>query len=184
MKLAWYYKLLVFTLCVGTIQSMAQPIYKSSNAQFIGVANDTVFYAGTSECYIYFIGGKNEFEIVFPTQSIVSDRPEVDSIFHHINGPQIKITGKVNESIFKLYQTQNSEKDETMEGDLTMNNKQLHLHQTYRIYGNSSGRSANTNLFLNLRLYFDPAYFKLDDKGTLSNPLEFIIQGGYINQKN
>lgn len=175
----------LFLLTIMVSLAQAQPFFKSSKAQFVGVLNDTVFYAGSSECFVYLIGGKNEFEIIIPTKSIKSDRASVDSLFHHIYSSEIKITGKVNDGIFKLNSTENSEKDEQMPGSIYMNNEDFDVIHTYRIYGNSTGMPSQRKMFLDLRCYFDPNYFHISENNQhLSNLMEFLIQGGYINQKN
>ncbi|MCB9359966.1 MAG: hypothetical protein H6587_02775 [Flavobacteriales bacterium] len=164
--------------------TIAQPFNKKVKAEILGVANDTAFITKTNECLITYYSSKNQFEISIPTASFTSGDATKDSLFQLNNSSLIKITGKVSGNVFDLFSNENSNQDDILEGDLYMNNKELHISEEYHIYTSLSSQVGQKKMYLNLRFYFDPAYFEIDLDGYFANPMEFIIQGGYVNQKN
>lgn len=178
-KYSW---LFLFTIMVSLAQ--AQPYHKTAKVELLGIANDTAFKAISRECIIVYKGYKNLFEITIPMGSFSSNKPAIDSLFKSLDDQNMVITGEVEGSVFDLLQKENSDNDDKLEGDLSINGQKSRINESYHIYTGLSRQQGEKTMFLDLRFYFDPSYFEIDNQGMLSNPVELIIQGGFVNQKN
>lgn len=154
------------------------------NVEIIGIANDTVFNAYSKECLIIYYSSINQFEITIPLSTLESGKDTIDRIFHSNNNSTLKITTNVEGSVFDLFRKENSNHDHQLSGELRINNSIQTIQKTYRIYTTPSRKQNEKTMFLDLRLYFDPMQLEIGEYSIFSNPMELIIKGGYVNQKN
>ena len=125
-----------------------KPFNKKVKAEILGVANDTAFITKTNECLITYYSSKNQFEISIPTASFTSGDATKDSLFQLNNSSLIKITGKVSGNVFDLFSNENSNQDDILEGDLYMNNKELHISEEYHIYTSLSSQVEQKKMYV------------------------------------
>jgi hypothetical protein len=184
MKVKYRNILILTLLSLITPFIVAQPFNQDVRAEILGIANDTAFITKTNECLINYYSSQNQFEITIPPESFKSGNAFKDSLFLLNNTSLIRIIGKVDGSVFDLFKNENSNKKDILEGDVYFNNKKLHVTKEYQIYTSPSVQQGRKIIYINLRFYFDPSYFDIDLNGYFENPMEFIIQGGYVNQKN
>ncbi|MGE0561948.1 MAG: hypothetical protein AB7O47_09040 [Flavobacteriales bacterium] len=158
--------------------------HNNGNVDIIGIANDTVFRAYSKECLIVYSASNNQFEITISLTKIKSGKHIIDSLLHSLKNPILKIIGNVEGDVFNLFSKENSSQDHTLSGELTINNNTQTIQETYRIYTSPSRKHNKKTMFLDLKFYFDPSQLDFEENRIFSNPMELIIQGGYVNLKD
>lgn len=183
MKTFVYHSILISLFCCP-INGVTQNLHKTSKVELLGILNDTAFSATSRECYIIYKSFSNTLELTIPLASFSTGNPDIDSLLFINKTGNLTIINDVEGDIFDFLNTENSTAYRKLSGELIINNHKQNITKNYRIYTSLSNKLGKKTIFLDARFYFNPKGLNGHDEITLNDPLEAIILGGYVNQKD